>query len=47
MCINFNYFNKKYAFVHPSLCLRSAFVLPSLQVRSIEWEENGTYKGIT
>ncbi len=24
-----------------------AFVLPSLQVRSIEWEGNGTYKGIT
>ena len=34
-----------------SSILRYAFVLPSLQVRSksrsIEWEGNGTYKGIT
>lgn len=33
------------AFASPSLCLRFKTVLNSMQVRSLEWARNGTYKG--
>ena len=36
-----------FAFAMPSFCLRCRSALPSLQVRSYEWEENGTYIGGT
>ena len=31
----------------PPLCLRSKSVVNPFQVRSYEWEENGTYIGVT
>ena len=38
-------FKLRYAFVMPPLFLRFKTVPNSMQVRSLEWAKNGTYKG--
>ena len=40
----------RYRFAIPSLLLRYSFAIPSLLLRDrayMEWEGNGTYKGVT
>ena len=47
MCINFNYFNKKYAFVHFPLIFRYTSVVIPFQVRFRSVPKNRRKMGLT